>query len=243
MSGSVSPARTNSNPPPRLPRVCTSSDSALAHSDVASRAHCSEDGPALTQPEGPENDELGAILARIAREVRDRRPPDGMVTRIIAIDGLGGSGKSTFALQLACALGGVVIVQTDDFATADNPIDWWPDLLERVLVPISRGEVARYERSRWGREVDDELVVVEPTEFLVLEGVTASREAFAPYLTYSIWVDAPAPLRLQRGLDRDGHDALEQWRAWMAQEERYRSRERPDDRADLVVRGDRDLWT
>ncbi|MGH3339713.1 MAG: uridine kinase family protein [Propionibacteriaceae bacterium] len=166
-----------------------------------------------------------------------------MVTRIVAVDGLGGAGKSTLALQLSRSLSDAVIVHTDDFATWDNPIDWWPDLLERVLVPISRGEVARFERSRWGREADGELVAVEPTDFLVLEGMTASREGFAAYLTYSIWVDAPAPLRLQRGLERDGHDALEQWQAWMAEEERYRSRERPDDRADLVVRGDLHLWT
>lgn len=166
-----------------------------------------------------------------------------MVTRIVAIDGLGGSGKSSFALQLSRALGGAVIVHTDDFATWHNPIDWWPRLLEQALIPISRSEVARFERSRWGREADGEIVVVDPTEYLVLEGVTASREAFAPYLTYAVWVDAPAPLRLQRGLDRDGPTALEQWQAWMAQEERYRLRERPDERADLVVRGDRDLWT
>ena len=189
------------------------------------------------------DDRLGALLARIARDVRARRPPGGIVTRIVAIDGLGGSGKSTFALQLSRALGGVPIVQTDDFATWDNPIDWWPDVLERVLIPLSRGDSAHFERSRWGREADGELVVVEPTEFLVLEGVTASREAFAPYLTYSIWVDTPAPLRLQRGLDRDGPSAQAQWQAWMAQEERYRLRERPDERADLVVRGDRNLWT
>ena len=63
-----------------------------------------------------------------------------------------------------------------------------------------------------------------------------------PYVTYSIWVDAPAEVRLQRGLDRDGPAALEQWQAWMAEEDEYRSRERPDERADLVIRGDRDLW-
>jgi uridine kinase len=199
--------------------------------------------PTLPPSEGLSSDEdLGAILARIDRELRARRPPDGMLTRIVAIDGLGGSGKSSFALRLSRELGGAVIVQTDDFATWDNPIDWWPDLLEWVLIPISRGEAARFERSRWGREADGKLVVVEPTEFLILEGVTASRDAFAPYLTYSIWIETPESLRLQRGLDRDGPTAREQWQAWMAQEDRYRSSERPDERADLVVRGDRNLW-
>jgi hypothetical protein len=147
--------------------------------------------PTLPPSEGLSSDEdLGAILARIDRELRARRPPDGMLTRIVAIDGLGGSGKSSFALRLSRELGGAVIVQTDDFATWDNPIDWWPDLLEWVLIPISRG-AARFERSRWGREADGKLVVVKPTEFLILEGVTASRDAFAPYLTYSIWIETP----------------------------------------------------
>lgn len=84
--------------------------------------------------------------------------------------------------------------------------------------------------------------MVEPTELLILEGVTAAREAFVPFLTDSIWVDTPAQLRLRRGLDRDGPDALEQWQAWMAEEDRYVARERPDERADLVVAGDRDHW-
>lgn len=166
-----------------------------------------------------------------------------MSTRIVAIDGLGGSGKSSFARHLARALGGVPIVQTDDFASWDNPTDWWPQLLERVLVPLSKGEPARFERSHWGGERDGELVELEPTELMILEGVTASREAFAPFVTYSIWVDALADVRLKRGLDRDGPDALEQWQAWMAEEDRYLERERPDERADLVIEGDRDLWT
>lgn len=198
----------------------------------------------LAPPESPVDDDgLDGLLARIAGEVRARRPPDGMSTRVVAIDGLGGSGKSSFALHLSRAVGGVPIVCTDDFATWDNPIDWWPQLLERVLIPISRSEVARFERSRWGGETDGELVVVEPAELMILEGVTASREAFAPYLTYAIWVEASAEIRLQRGLDRDGQAALAQWQAWMAEEDRYCARERPDERADLLIRGDRNVWT
>lgn len=139
-------------------------------------------------------------------------------------------------------MGDVPIVQTDDFASWENPIDWWPELLGRLLVPLMQGEVARFARSHRGAETDGELVVVEPAELLILEGVTAARGAFVPYLTYSIWVVAPAELRLRRGLDRDGRDALEQRQAWMAEEDRYVARERPDERADLVIPGDRDLW-
>jgi dephospho-CoA kinase len=77
---------------------------------------------------------------------------------------------------------------------------------------------------------------------VILEGVTASREAFQPFLAYSIWIETPRELRLQRGLERDGGDARAQWAQWMEAEDRYMEREQPAERADCVLSGDRDLW-
>ena len=168
--------------------------------------------------------------------VRARRPPAGISIRIVAIDGAGGAGKSTLAVQLAEALGNAPIVHTDDFASWEDPIDWWPQLLEEVLEPLARGETARFRRSSWGREEDESWAEVAPADFVILEGVSASREAFRPFLTYSIWVEAPAEVRLERGLERDGEAARAQWEEWMAQEDRYVERERPHELADLVLK-------
>ena len=77
----------------------------------------------------------------------------------------------------------------------------------------------------------------------MLEGVSASREAFRPFLTFSIWVETPRELCLQRGLERDGEQARVQWEAWMAEEDEYVEREQPRERADLVLRGDFDRWS
>jgi uridine kinase len=165
-----------------------------------------------------------------------------MATRIVAVDGLGGAGKSGFAKHLSIALGGADIIHTDDFAGWENPLDWWPQLIEKVLEPVARNEIVRFQRSQWEAGNDPGWVELRPDEFLIVEGVTAAREAFAPYLTYAIWIDAPEELRLRRGLERDGQSALQQWERWVANEARYRSRERPDERADLVIHGDRDLW-
>jgi len=183
------------------------------------------------------------LLAQIVDACAAREPPGGMRTRVIGVDGLGGAGKSTFAERLAAAFGGCQIVHTDDFASWDDPVDWWPPLIEQVLEPLARGERAEFSPSLWTPGIVREPIEVVPAEFLVLEGVTASREAFRPYLTYTVWVDAPADVRLRRGVERDGEQARTQWRAWMADEDRYRELERPDARADLVVRGDRGLWT
>ena len=60
-----------------------------------------------------------------------------MSTRIVAIDGHGGAGKSTLAEELAGELGSAQIVHTDDFASWGFPLDWWPRLLDEVLEPVS----------------------------------------------------------------------------------------------------------
>ncbi len=186
--------------------------------------------------------ELEALFRRIREEVSARPAPAGMETRIVAVDGAGGAGKSTLAVHLAAALEACPIVHTDDFAGWDNPIDWWPALLEGVLEPLSRGEIARFTPTQWSPEARPEPVEIAPGPFLVLEGVSASRQAFRPYLTYAIWIETSADVRLRRGLERDGEAALPQWKAWMAEEDAFRDRERPDLAADAVLDGARDLW-
>jgi uridine kinase len=173
----------------------------------------------------------------LAAAIRSATPPAGVATAIVAVDGAGGAGKSTLAERLSDALGGVPVVHTDDFASWDNPVEWWPALIERVLRPLAAGELARYTPSAWGGPPKPD-VVIEPGGIVIVEGVTASRAAFRPYLTYSIWVEAPRELRLQRGIDRDGEEMREQWVAWMAAEDEYIAAERPAERADAVVRGD-----
>ncbi len=72
--------------------------------------------------------------------------------RLVAVDGPGGAGKSTFARELSEAAGGAPVIHTDDFAAADNPIDWWPRLLEQVIEPFVRGDAAHYQRYDWPSE-------------------------------------------------------------------------------------------
>jgi uridine kinase len=161
-------------------------------------------------------------------------------TRLVAVDGPGGAGKSSLARWLAQELDAPV-VHTDDFASWEDPVDWWPQLVELALEPLAAGRPARYRPSRWGGE-ERPPVVIEPVDIVIVEGVTASREAFQPYLAYSIWIETPRELRLQRGLERDGADARAQWERWMDAEDRYIERERPAARANLVLCGDQDLW-
>ena len=180
--------------------------------------------------------QLGDVIEAISVS----RSPAGVKTRIIAVDGPGGAGKSSLARWLAPRLD-APIVPTDDFASWENPIDWWPQLLEFVLKPLAAGERAAYQPTSWGGN-EREPLRIEPSGTVILEGVTSSRQAFRPYLACSIWVETPRELRLRRGLQRDGAHTVTQWKQWMEAEDQYIARERPAERADFVLKGDENLW-
>ena len=161
-----------------------------------------------------------------------------MEVKVVAIDGCGGSGKSTLAERLAQRLGNPPIIHTDDFASWDQPIGWGQRFLDQVLLPLSRGEFPRFQRYDWSRRQRGEWVEIDPGQLLVIEGVSSTRKSFTPYISFSIWVEASAEVRLARGLERDGPEMLGQWRSWMAEEDQYVADEAPQLRAHVVVSGE-----
>ena len=103
------------------------------------------------------------------------------------------------------------------------------------------GAVARYQPTAWEGE-ERAPIAIEPGATVLLEGVSAARSAFRPYLAYSIWVETDRAVRLQRGIDRDGEDCRAQWERWMVGEDDSIARERPVEHLDVVLPGDQDLW-
>ncbi len=176
-------------------------------------------------------------IAAVGRRIMATEPPSPMPVRVVAIDGHGGAGKSTLAKRIAAALDGAPIVPTDDFASWDVPLDWWPRMLEQVLHPLANGNLARYQRFDWATGGLAEWITVPASSHVVVEGVSSNRLAFAPYLSFAIWVATPRDVRLAHGIARDGEEMRHRWEQWMAEEDRYVTDERPDDRADLVVAG------
>jgi len=157
--------------------------------------------------------------------------------RLVGVDGFGGAGKTTFATRLARAAGSCPVVHTDDFATHDEPLEWWPRMLAQVIEPLSNGEAATYRAYDWvNRRLGDELTI-QPAAVVVIEGVGATRKAWRDRLALRVWIDADSDLRLRRGLDRDGEELAEFWRGWREAEGRYEAEENPIAHVDLVVDG------
>jgi uridine kinase/glycosidase len=197
-------------------------------------------GPQVDVVPGAPAPPPAAVIVRyedLGSEIHKRPARLGSV-RLVAIDGPGGAGKSAFAKPLARALGGAPIVQTDDFASWEDPLGWWPRLEAGVLDPLSRGRIARYRAYDWATRKPGPRRVIGPTDVLILEGVSSARAAVTDRLTYSIWVEAPADVRLRRGLERDGEAARPQWERWMAEEDAFYAKDPVRNRADVIVDGD-----
>ena len=169
----------------------------------------------------------------IVEEIMRRPGP----VRLVAIDGPGGAGKSTFADRLASSASNAPIVHTDDFASADNPLNWWPRLLEQVIVPLKRGEPARYQRYDWQTESLAEWHTIEPVPIVIIEGVSSGRSEWVQHLAYLIWIETPRELRLTRAVARDGDEALDDWESWMSEEDAHYANDPTRERADTQIDG------
>ena len=180
-----------------------------------------------------------ADLAELVLWVTERRPRTLGAGRLLCIDGPTGAGKSVLASAVARAAGvAVAVLHVDDM------LDGWDGLHEvaatvrrDVLDPLARGSVGRYRRYDWPTGRFAEQHEVPPVDLLVLEGVGAGDASYAGLITTLVWMDAPAALRLERGVERDGEALRPRLVRWMEDEEELFARGSTRQRADVVVDG------
>jgi uridine kinase len=177
-----------------------------------------------------------SIVAVAGDAVRRVVPRRGR-TRVVAIDGRSGAGKSSLAGGLRAELGAPVVTLEDLYGGWDG-LERGVDLLvSEVLGPLSAGRAALVPRYNWVTAAWETPRVLEPPEVLIVEGVGAGARRAAAYASLLIWVEEAASVRKKRALDRDGETFAPYWDTWAAQEEAMLARERTRDRADLVVTG------
>jgi uridine kinase len=163
-----------------------------------------------------------------------RKPARAGKTRVVAIDGRSGAGKSSLAAVVRGELGAPVVTLEDLYGGWDGLERGIDLLVTEVLEPLSAGRAARVPRYNWVGAAWEAPWVLELPEVLIVEGVGAGARRAAAYETLLVWVESPASVRKKRALDRDGETVAPHWEAWAAEEEAMLCRERTAERADIV---------
>ena len=187
--------------------------------------------------------ELPPILQRI-----DRTPPKHF-QRLIGIDGLGASGKTTIAHDIKKLQPNSSIISIDEFykpkaqrttgiieGSIVSPDFEWDRLDGQVFDAVRRGFPVIYQSYDWRADAWGEWVEIPQDNWIIICGIYSLQSRFFPYYDYTIWTEAPKEIRMKRMIAREGEKIANQWLAnWSSREERYFEVERPDERATSTI--------
>lgn len=152
---------------------------------------------------------------------------------VVIIDGGSGSGKTTLATALAPTLG-AQLVRLDDIYPGWGGLESASEHAHEYVLSAA----PRWRRWDWEAGAAAEWHLLDPSRPLVIEGSGSLSRANRALATYGIWVELDEPTRKARALERDGELYAPFWDRWAAQERAFAQRERPRERADLVLHDD-----
>src|SRR5207237_4406231 len=118
----------------------------------------------------------------LAEWIRVRSPRAGP-SRIVAIDGPAGSGKSVFAARLAHVLTAPVICLDDLTPSWTGPDRETALLVEQILAPLTRGGPARYQFFDWVKDQYTAWLDVAPNPIILAECVGPRPRIGLPLLS------------------------------------------------------------
>lgn len=174
-----------------------------------------------------------------------RARPD---TRLVAIDGLPVSGKSTLA-ELLAAERRAACIYLDDFVRPESewrgtakPAFPFPyiryDAFLATVKTLANGEIARYRRYDWAAgQLARDWSEIRPDGLVVVEGVSALHPVLTPLYDLRFWVESDADTTLAASLARGTGGWDDEWRdLFMPSVALYLATD-PRGRADHVVAG------
>ena len=191
--------------------------------------------------------ELHMTFQELAKKIQN--DPKKHRQQLIAIDGGGGAGKTTFASCLQKVIPESRIVKIDDFyrppqlrtpvlSTSElNPNFDWDRLRTLVLDAVMSNRDITYQLYDFEKgTLTGEVIHVPTSATIIVEGVWSMQGAFVDFYDYCIWLEAPAELRLERGVARDGEELRQVWvDEWIPIDDSYKKTQEPHLRADLII--------
>lgn len=147
-------------------------------------------------------------------------------TRIIAIDGRAGAGKTTLAKELFLALSAhheVSVIHLDEiYAGWDLALgQTLTDSLSQILESFSRNKIATFPIYDWVFGEFDSTREILPGNLIIIEGVGSAQRIVRDVAAATIWIDIDPHVGLRRVLERDGISIENQMKLWQMREEEH----------------------
>lgn len=164
-------------------------------------------------------------ILKIAEQIKKLYNPDR--TLIVGIDGLGGAGKSTVSEELHRLLSkenyNITLLHIDDFIHPqkirynNNYAEWecyynlqwrYDYLVNEVVNPIKCGTDFKAKVELYDKDNDTYFYSetnVPVGSIVIIEGVFLQRQELKDVFDYTIYIDIPEEIRLNRVLERDGY--------------------------------------
>ncbi len=143
-----------------------------------------------------ETTDVDTVAAQVSAQVGSGRS-------LVLVDGQAGSGKSTFARNLAGRIDGSAYVAVDDITWWLHWIHWVPQALDGVVRPWLAGHDVDFRPPGWILKDRPGSVTATGTGPLILEGVCAVRHELVPFASFLVWVHADPDLADERLVARD----------------------------------------
>lgn len=156
---------------------------------------------------------------------------------LIGIDGRSGAGKTTVAEQVAGLAGErglrTTIIHNDVLCPGWDGLPEIPARLDALARQLAETGTATYPTWDWLADRPGAPAGVPPSDVVIVEGVAAIDPAWAALRSVSVLVEAPAPTRKRRAIQRDGDSFARHWDHWAAAEDRYFALNPP--RPDILI--------
>lgn len=168
-------------------------------------------------------------------------------TKLIAVDGRGGSGKSSFVKELVSLRPTLKVIPVDAFPCTPerhplHPLGtqtWidWERLRDEALLPLAQGRDAEFVRTFWWPSQSQETCKkVSPGGIVIVEGCYSLRRELRPLYDFRIWIECPLEEALAKAIRRDGEDVRVHWEnAYSPNETSYIQAHNPMAAANVIL--------
>lgn len=165
---------------------------------------------------------------------------------IIAVDGRGGSGKTTLTKALTATVPDSQTLHLDDLIW-NEPLYQWDQQLVDALRELRETGSLDLVPDKWrGHGREGSIRIPAGASLVVVEGTGAGLSAVNGLIDAHVWVQTGDDVAERRGISRDiaegvngsAEESVRFWHWWMAEERLFFAKDRPWERADVIVSGD-----